>query len=148
VPVTVLSSRLVERLDDPSCLEAFLREQRWRGVAETMRHWLPSRAVNLSPGCHDARSVTNTVGSAGSPFASINRKSADIGLPQWEAARDVGGHGRRPSMAVDTCIAGLQARPMPSESREDFERRLLAIVRDQMEAMDEDFPDGWGSLTL
>jgi hypothetical protein len=37
---------------------------------------------------------------------------------------------------------------MPSESREDFERRLLAIVRDQMEAMDEDFPDGWGSLTL
>jgi hypothetical protein len=32
---------------------------------------------------------------------------------------------------------------MPEEQREEFERRLLALVRYRMDGMDEDYPDGW-----
>ena len=32
---------------------------------------------------------------------------------------------------------------MPKEQRADFERRLLALVRDEMDNWDEDYPDGW-----
>ena len=32
---------------------------------------------------------------------------------------------------------------MSKDQREDFERRLLALVRNQMDSWDERFPDGW-----
>jgi hypothetical protein len=32
---------------------------------------------------------------------------------------------------------------MPNEQREEFERRLLALVRAQMDYTDEDYPHGW-----
>jgi len=32
---------------------------------------------------------------------------------------------------------------MPKEQREDFERRLLALVRDQLDILDRDYADGW-----
>ena len=32
---------------------------------------------------------------------------------------------------------------MPTEQREEFERRLLALVRLELDAMDEDYPHGW-----
>ena len=32
---------------------------------------------------------------------------------------------------------------MPKEQREAFERRLLALVRHQLDELDEDYPDGW-----
>jgi hypothetical protein len=32
---------------------------------------------------------------------------------------------------------------MPNEQREEFERRLLALVRSRLDTMDEDYPHGW-----
>jgi hypothetical protein len=32
---------------------------------------------------------------------------------------------------------------MPNDPREDFERRLLALVRNEMDGIDEDHPHGW-----
>ena len=32
---------------------------------------------------------------------------------------------------------------MPKEQRDEFERRLLALVRHQLDELDEDYPDGW-----
>jgi hypothetical protein len=32
---------------------------------------------------------------------------------------------------------------MPDSPRDDFERRLLALVRQQLDFMDQDNPDGW-----
>jgi hypothetical protein len=44
---------------------------------------------------------------------------------------------------IDAPATILQYRRMQKEQREDFERRLLALVRNQMDAWDERFPDGW-----
>jgi hypothetical protein len=44
---------------------------------------------------------------------------------------------------IDAPATILQYRRMVEEQREDFERRLLALVRSQMDQTDERYPDGW-----
>jgi hypothetical protein len=54
---------------------------------------------------------------------------------------DSGGQRRAPRQ----CAAGLLGcGPLASDHRADFERRLLALMRSELDACDESYPDGYG----
>jgi hypothetical protein len=51
--------------------------------------------------------------------------------------------GQAASQFIDSGGLELQPPRMANDQREEFERRLLALVRNQMDYLDEDYPNGW-----
>jgi len=61
------------------------------------------------------------------------------GFPQMSVDEP---HGAR-SWLIDSAVLEPHLRGCPTKQREEFERRLLALVRSQMDISDRDHPHGW-----
>ena len=68
-----------------------------------------------------------------SPIEPVREAAAVGGKPEPRTVADL----------IDSGEPQLHSPRMASERREEFERRLLALVRKQMDISDRDHPDGW-----